>query len=357
MKTIAILGANGQVGVEVCLYLHAMGTVRVIAICRSELAATFLTRAGVECRIGDASRPEGARELLRDADVVADFSLPKGLSSGIRSSIGNLLGSVIASAPDGASFVYVSSLMAFGMGSRDERFDYKIIPRTVYAASKRFGEKLALRECRRTQRSLFVFRLGDVHGVLQGITRGLMSPTEKGPAMVPRGESYSVFVSTIAQALVAVSEGKVETGTYSLLTEPALTWEQLYVHYAALRGVPADYTVEGETTVRARISTHVSGLLAAITSQREVGIANILTHTPSLEQKAKAQHLLRKARNDIGAPTSATHRPFSAFRGTKVPGKRLTGLGAWQDVHVDEKLRALIEFAQQRDAGPNLDNE
>ena len=87
MKRIGIIGANGQVGSEVCLFLTLRNDVEVVPICRTEIASSFLRRCGLACRHGRASDRADAERLLADLDLIADFSLPTGSASEVRAAI------------------------------------------------------------------------------------------------------------------------------------------------------------------------------------------------------------------------------------------------------------------------------
>ena len=50
MITIGIIGANGQVGTEVCLFLSQMDDIRVVPICRTDRAVSYLERYGLNPR-------------------------------------------------------------------------------------------------------------------------------------------------------------------------------------------------------------------------------------------------------------------------------------------------------------------
>ena len=66
---IAIVGANGQVGTELCFILDGKNR-EVIPIIRNELGAAFLTHHKFNCRIADISREDDAKNTLNDCDVV-----------------------------------------------------------------------------------------------------------------------------------------------------------------------------------------------------------------------------------------------------------------------------------------------
>jgi uncharacterized protein YbjT (DUF2867 family) len=111
MTSIAVIGANGQVGTEVCLLLSKIPGVSVIPVVRSKLGAALLERCGVECRIGALSSDSAAKALLEGCDLVADFSLPGGMLFEVRRAIRSNVSRAIRNAPRGAPYVFVSSTM------------------------------------------------------------------------------------------------------------------------------------------------------------------------------------------------------------------------------------------------------
>ena len=75
MTRIAIVGANGQVGTEVCLRLREAADVEVVPVVRNLSGSAFLRLNGVDCRHGRIADPEQARHLIGDCDVVVNFAL------------------------------------------------------------------------------------------------------------------------------------------------------------------------------------------------------------------------------------------------------------------------------------------
>ncbi len=167
IKRIGILGANGQVGSEVCLRLSQMKGIQVVPICRNPVGAAFLKRCGLDVRLGSVSSEQSSRDLLEDLDLVADFSLPAGSSSHVQSQMRQTIGNVIQFAPPGVPFVYLSSILAFG--NRDFRSplrQYRVCG-SAYGSTKRFAESYARKLSSRHNRPTYLFRVGVVHGDLQ----------------------------------------------------------------------------------------------------------------------------------------------------------------------------------------------
>ena len=60
MTTIGVIGASGQVGTEVCLYLKTYPEVRPVAIVRTSLSGALLRRLGIEVRVGAFGTESGS---------------------------------------------------------------------------------------------------------------------------------------------------------------------------------------------------------------------------------------------------------------------------------------------------------
>ena len=82
MPAIAVVGANGQVGTEVCLCLAQMKEVRLIPIVRTKLSAAFLEQCGLECQVGSMQDVEEAKRLLRTARSRSRLLAPARLARG-----------------------------------------------------------------------------------------------------------------------------------------------------------------------------------------------------------------------------------------------------------------------------------
>ena len=68
-KKVLILGANGQVGKELCIYLKNFENCNLIASIRNNLSAYFLNSHNINCVIGDIYNNEIATNLKEGAAV------------------------------------------------------------------------------------------------------------------------------------------------------------------------------------------------------------------------------------------------------------------------------------------------
>jgi nucleoside-diphosphate-sugar epimerase len=332
MKTIAVIGANGQVGTEVSLYLNQWEGVRVVAICRTETAAAFLKLCGVECRygsVGDSSQ----YDLLAGCDVVADFSLPRGQPSEVRETTRSNLNRVFAYAPANAALVYISTTAAYGTGPQAPDYRAYLLATTAYGIIKRVGERLADRLGRKTRRPTFSLRLGQVNGDLQGATQALIQGLKPGTVHVPDGQSDAVFAFSIAEALVKIAGGLERPGLYTLVSSPEWSWEELYRYYSDASGIPVEivkvpyppYGRLGSLRTRAR---DITGAIADGFSAAYRGTFQgyVLSRYPALERMMTMRHRHRAARREIAGLRAARQQwPFRPPRGA-VPGRRLQSL-------------------------------
>ncbi len=337
MVTIGILGANGQVGSEVCLFLSQLGDVRVIPICRTELGATLLRRCGLECRIGTLVNEAEATRLLAECDLVADFTLPRGARvSEIRAAIKQTVETVMRYAPAGAPFVYISSLVAFGVSPADQTFRTRFLSPTLYGSTKRYAERLVFRVGKRVNRDAYVLRLGQVHGELQSVSRGIRQRLDEEIAHVPLGNSHAVFTYTIAEALVNIANRKEKPGQYSLISAPDWSWTEVYEYYAHRAGctpniVSYEFSADKRSTGHAlkSIARRIAKpVIQGAGRHREAITGYLLRPLPKLEQRLRAAWGLQRARTEVSEMTALKlkdqYRPFKLHG--EVPGNRLRSI-------------------------------
>ncbi len=335
MATIGIIGANGQVGTEVCLFLSQVQNVNVIPICRTELGSAFLRKCGLECRHGSVESSEQAGHLLEDCDLVADFSLVKGRASQIRNTVTKMVRNALTYSAPGAKYVYISTIMAFGMSDHDQVFHKRFLSSTVYGSTKRYGERLSYRLGRRMGREVYMLRLGQVHGELQEVSRSIMSSLKSGTAYIPPGPSWTVFVFSIAEALVNILNGKERPGFYTVVSVPSWSWRDIHEYYCRQKGVKAD--IVSENTLRrtkwymifpsAAQRKLISSLLKLLIRYREIIAGYLLFAMPRIEGRIISLYSLFTAKTQITKIKSqGYYRPYDHLFKGKVPGRRLGSL-------------------------------
>jgi nucleoside-diphosphate-sugar epimerase len=354
MYTIAIVGANGQVGSEVCLSLQAMDGVQVIPICRTPTSSTFLRWYGFECRHGSLEDDACAASLLSGCDLIADFSLPRGLSSDIRLTAGHIIDNIAHHAPPSSRWVYMSTVMALGMGSSSDAIRPYYIARTVYGAWKRAAEKQVLHLGKQTRHEAYVLRLGQVHGAIQPVSQIIQQEIANGQFRYSDGVSIAVFAHAIAKALLSIARGGEKPGRYTLVQD--WTERQVYEYYCRLLGKMSDASAYIgpdkfiSDSWRQRMLAYmrnqvVNPVLNTLVRNRELLVGNLLGRFPEWERRIGALYSIHRARAEISRFT-ATQVPLRSPACVSIPGKRLAG-AACDTAELDLQCQRVHELLRQ----------
>ena len=206
---IVILGANSKVGVELCMYLDLFKNISLIAIVRTEYAATLLKKLGITYLSGDISQNSMIQRAISDADLVFDLAAPsKIMINEIKSFYKYRLEKVFQYMSSGSVFVFASTQAAFGYKEPIyPKLKYYFFPRSVYAANKRYAEDICTKLGKQSGINVFLLRLGDVHGVMQDPSILLKDLIRQGYSFtVSNNPANTVFVCEIAQALVNITK-------------------------------------------------------------------------------------------------------------------------------------------------------
>lgn len=332
VHTIGIIGATGSIGTELCVTLRQFEGVRVIAICRSKLGSALLKRCGVEVRVGVIEDQQQAKQLLADCDTVVDLSLPRGTAYEFRKASQSIIENAITFSPAGARFIYASTYMAYGMREPQDRvFRNYLFSRNVYGTNKRWAEKNVRRVASRAAVSAYVLRFGQVHGEIQSCTQRLSAggAVPHTPYIVPAGPSNTVFVFTLAEAIVNIAQGLEAPGTYTLVSVPQWTWKEVVEHACSSRGAfPNAIEVPVGPPHRWQVANSIRQFFVrAVLWNRDVLAGYILVHFPAIEMRAKALNLMRRAREEASSARIPISNEVlrSAYHG-EAPGRRLTSL-------------------------------
>ena len=302
---VAILGANGQVGAEVCLLLRQMGGMDLIPICRSRSGSAFLRWQGFACRHGRPADPEEAARLLGDCDVIANFALSGGNPAQIRITEDRLVRNAFEYSAPEATIIHFSTQSVYG----DPRPGRLVRWRNPYGRAKLLTERTVRSTQRRWRKPAFILRLGHVCGELQGISQDIRRELLEGQVVLPGIDvaSNTVLTVVIAEAIRQIATGTVEPGTYDLMNCPHWTWRQVYAYEAQRCGAPfapnimaiAPSRAGGQVLVRLR-----RWAVALMTGRRsrEV-VANVLQAlaTERLSRRLQALWSYHRARSEIAA--------------------------------------------------------
>lgn len=308
MTRIAVLGANGQVGAEVCLLLHRVPGVELVPVCRSRQGSAYLRYRGIACRHGSVNDPARAESLLGDCDVIVNLVLMTTTlnPAGARRAMAQLIDAVArAGAKAQARHVFLSTMSVYG----DREVGARLALRNAYGADKRRAEHLALRAGRRYGCPTTIFRLGHVCGELQGITQQIRDQLRRGTVAIPDPEraSNTTQVAAIADAVLRIAAGAVAPGTYDLMNTPQWTWREVYAFEARVLGHSPSFLRVGDDLrpgIRALIPRALGVLLAGVRDNLLLrrAASRVLPWLPApLYRRLRVWHARRSAATEIRA--------------------------------------------------------
>ena len=252
-KKVAVIGANGQVGTELCLFLKVMHDIEPVAISRSIHGNALLMRLGIECRNGTFNSIDEGKKLLEGCSGVIDLALPMGSSlPETKNLISQHLSTVFESMGNVKAFIYCSTMSVYRLDPTEPFFRW-------YGRSKQHGERESVRLGKKFRRQVYNIRLGQVHGEMQGCSLAILDQLYDGVvAQVPEIPSFSVFVFSIAEAVSNIVANKEYPGTYTLTSTPEWKYEELLLWYAKMKDINITInrkTVQTPTTLGATIDT------------------------------------------------------------------------------------------------------
>lgn len=327
MITIGIIGASGQVGTEVCLFLKTYPGVRPIAIVRTGISGALLGRLGVEVRVCSLEDAAQSSYVLGDCDLVVDFSVETGDDiARIKAHYHRNITRTLECARAEARYVFISSINAFGMSAGFNRAKNYRVPHSLYAVTKRYAEQLAMRLGKRLGKETYIFRLGHVHGLLQRVseeTRRLVRRYRRFE--YPDTPSYTIFCHTIAEGLIHVAQGHERPGIYTLVSEPAWSWREVLNYYVEPGSrIEVELYTAGGGFWRRVAGACKGRVMQFLSTYRETLKANLLHHAPSLERRAAAYLYVQRARQEIRELQGLNvYRPPEIHTGV-FPGLRLS---------------------------------
>ncbi len=225
MRKIAILGANGQVGAELCVLLSRTRGIELVPVCRNPTGSAFLRYSGIACRHGRPADPKKAAHLYGDCDVIVNCALGAGTPGEIRAFDRDLLRNIFYCSRWDATIIHCSTLMVHG----DPR-PGKLRRRDSYGSAKFAAEKRVHAESKRTGKAAYILRLGHVCGQLQNITQKIRNEIASGQVVLPPEDvpSNTVYTVTIVDAILSIVAGNEAPGTFDLTNVPQWTWRQVY---------------------------------------------------------------------------------------------------------------------------------
>lgn len=350
MPRIALIGANGQVGAELCVLLAREPGIELVPICRTRSGSAFLRHHGIAVRHGRVADGADARRLFGDCDVVVNAALATGTPTEIRRAEDAIVTNAISESMATARVVHFSTQSVYG----DPRPGQLIRWRSSYGRAKVATEFTALRAARRAGKALHVFRLGHVCGELQGITQDIRASLRAGPVVLPSEDvpSNTVYTATIVDAILAVSRGSAPVGVFDLMNVPQWSWTAVHEFEAGVCGVPFT-SIRVAVPVRASAMSRAVGFargalrLAATEPMRHLA-SQMLAHAPARwNSRGQAWWNLQRARREIAA-LEGREVPLQHFSWIANGHQFMPGLAATSQALLDHPYRDQLPMRAAR---------
>lgn len=314
MTRLAVIGANGQVGAELCLMLAELPDIELVAVCRNRSGSAFLRWQGIACRHGRIADPDDAARLIGDCDVILNSSLAAGAPAEIRRTEDRIVDHIIAYSPDRARVIHFSTQSVYGDPTRGAWIRW----RNPYGRAKLATEHRLVARSRRAGKDAYVLRLGHVCGSLQEISLTIRDSIRDGDAVLPFTDhpSNTVYTAAIVGAIRQVVNGGVAPGTYDLMNTPSWTWRQVYEYEAQLIGAALPAFRVGADPSPASPGRAVLSLLRWLSSQVlaarwivDTG-TKLFAYAPGrMNGRAMAWWFARRARAEVAALNSSESPP------------------------------------------------
>ena len=305
MPRIAVLGANGQVGAELCLLLAQDPSIDLIPVCRNRTGSAYLRWMGIRCRHGRPADEADAPFLFGDCDYILNSALASGSPAVMRRAEDAIVRNAFRCSPPHAKIIHFSTQSVYG----DARSGKLIRWRSLYGRAKLATERCVRSEARRSGKSAYILRLGHVGGTLQDISNNIRREISEDRVVLPEVDSASnlVYTATIIDAILTVIRGGTAPGCYDLMNVPQWNWRQVYEYEAASVGSQLRPTVvrAPRPTSGARrlvgATVRVVSDLAGGSMVRQM-VASSLAHLPTdLSARAEAWWYCKRARTELAA--------------------------------------------------------
>jgi dTDP-4-dehydrorhamnose reductase len=324
---IAIIGANGQVGTELCLMLRQKNY-DVIPIVRNKLGASFLTYQNFKCRIADVGIKVQAKEALADIDkvILAAYAM-SGTAQEVRAINTNLIKHTVHYTKNNSKLIVFSSIRAFSGKVDTNTSKYWFSP--DYDREKRFLEKLLKKECVKDQKQGFCFRLGHVVGgnqskVIKFKDSINIDNYENNLDVFANQESNIVHTQTIMHACVHAFTQELKPSVYSLVNKPQWTWEEVFSYYSP--GISITYKSQKNT--KNKIAKLLISIIWGIALTQKSRAVKLLRYLPSdLSKKIQGIYFNKLLAKEINNYKSHFKPVFiNEFGYKSIPGPFISGL-------------------------------
>jgi nucleoside-diphosphate-sugar epimerase len=337
---IAIVGANGNVGTELCLYLRKERDIEVVPVVRNVLGSAYLRDKEFNCRVFDICSESEAEQALGDVDMVVISSYVFGPTASAYHTNRTMIDHSIRFAKSSSIVLYLSSIRAFAW--RIDRATPRVsIPRS-YDRNKRLLERHLLKACSEIGKVGIALRLGHVYGETQPRTKILqaMLQTERSLQLqvAPDAASNIVHTATIADCVKVCARSTVPLGVYSLVNVPQWSWKKVFDFYNTSG---SELIFNDEAWVRKPLHRQAMNRMWKYVIAHRESLAELQRFMPAgRERKLRQRFAVQNARSQIAALIGARKRivGMSEFAYSPMPGIFVPGLSETERLLLEDSL-------------------
>jgi len=231
---LAVVGANGKVGTELCFLLK--DEIEVVPIVRNRLGAIFLNHNGFNCKVADITQDNDAKENLHDVDVIVITAYATDPFSGSQTRTSKsinkkLIKNSVRFSKNNSTIIYLSTIRAFSQ-KIDPNMSFWSFRK--YDREKQYLESLLLSECKKWKKRGFPLRIGHVFGDNQIRTQEMKRILSGEKLLVrtsPEKKSNVVHTVTIKDSIICCMKKDVKPQMYSVVNQPQWTWKDVFDYY------------------------------------------------------------------------------------------------------------------------------
>lgn len=330
---VGVVGANSQVGTELCFLMRQLGA-DVVPIVRNKVAASTFNHFEFKYRVADVSTASDARQALDDLDVVAiaayaPFRLGNPDPQDARTTNTNLVKHAVKHTPPDASVVYFSSIAAFGSDIRSSRSDWN-----WYTRENRRLEELICETTDGTPTEGFAFRLGHVFGEYQGVVQDFRETLSTSQPLSidcdPAAPSNVLHTVTLADAILRTDTREFNGGRYSVVNAPQWTWREVVDFYKPDNTTVEYLRADSSADTSRRLRTVPKRALITVLSRLPVDTYSMLTVAPFLPRRLTRSLHQSLQEKDVASGIDNYENRFrwhrSEFDDSPIPGPYLPEL-------------------------------
>ncbi len=319
---ILILGSTGQIGKELILELNQIKNIKCIAHSRSFVAASFFKKNKINYVVGELN-DNLVMDEIKKAELIFDLAAPdNGTLNEIKKFYKNRLDLIISNMKSKSSYIFASTMNAFGIDDKRKILKNYLISSSIYATNKRYAEKQVTKMCIKKGIDLYIFRLAEVHGNLQRASINIQNLIRnKYLFEIPSSPAWIVTIKFLKNAILNIFNGLEKPGKYTLVNDNVY-WNELLI----LLGEKINYSPKFKIIDKKKNSFgYKDKVFQFMNSYKDIIRGNI-EFSKSFEENLKLDFRINKLVNNnqkfMGAKT---YKEYNRYIGI-LPGKRLRSI-------------------------------